>query len=123
MLSDLEDIINIRKQASKRLKVDGVDQWQGIEPSRKTFIKDIQNNEAYVMIDQDKIIGIASLCLSKEKAYQDLVDLNILAITIHRIAIHVDYLLKGISKYWFEFFEKQAKCLKKINCSNSILKH
>ena len=111
ILSDLEDIINIRKQASKRLKKDGVDQWQGIEPSRKTFLTDIQNNEAYVMIDQDKIIGIASLCLSKEKAYQDLVDLNILAITIHRIAIHNDYLLKGISKYWFEFFEKQAKNL------------
>lgn len=113
MLSDLDDIINIRNQASKRLKEDGVDQWQGIEPSRETFIKDIQNKEAYVMIDQDKIIGIASLCLSNEEAYQDLVDLKIKAVTIHRIAVHHDYLLKGLSKHWFEFFENQAKNLKR----------
>ncbi len=113
MLSDLDDIINIRNQASKRLKEDGVDQWQGIEPSRETFIKDIENKEAYVMIDQDKIIGIASLCLSNEEAYQDLVDLKIKAVTIHRIAVHHDYLLKGLSKIWFEFFENQAKNLKR----------
>jgi GNAT superfamily N-acetyltransferase len=113
MLSDLDDIINIRNQASKRLKEDGVDQWQGIEPSRETFIKDIENKEAYVMIDQDKIIGIASLCLSNEEAYQDLVDLKIKAVTIHRIAVHHDYLLKGLSKHWFEFFENQAKNLKR----------
>ena len=113
MLSDLDDIINIRNQASKRLKEDGVDQWQGIEPSRETFIKDIQNKEAYVMIDQEKIIGIASLCLSNEEAYQDLVDLKIKAVTIHRIAVHHDYLLKGLSKHWFEFFENQAKNLKR----------
>jgi GNAT superfamily N-acetyltransferase len=113
MLSDLDDIINIRNQASKRLKEDGIDQWQGIEPSRETFIKDIENKEAYVMIDQDKIIGIASLCLSNEEAYQDLVDLKIKAVTIHRIAVHYDYLLKGLSKHWFEFFENQAKNLKR----------
>jgi GNAT superfamily N-acetyltransferase len=115
MLSDLDDIINIRNQASKRLKEDGVDQWQGIEPSRETFIKDIENKEAYVMIDQDKIIGIASLCLSNEEAYQDLVDLKIKAVTIHRIAVHHDYLLKGLSKHWFEFFENQAKNLKRTH--------
>lgn len=111
MLSDLDSIFEIRLQASIRLKLDGVDQWQGIEPSKETFIKDIQNKEAYVMMDQDKMIGIASLCLSKEEAYQDLVDLNIQSITIHRIAVHQDYLLKGLTKYWFEFFENQAKKL------------
>ena len=106
--SDLDDIFEIRQQASRRLKEDGVNQWQGVEPSKETFLNDIQNQEAFVILDHDKIIGMASLCLSKEAAYETLVDLEIDAITIHRIAIHHDYLFKSISTYWFDFFETQA---------------
>jgi GNAT superfamily N-acetyltransferase len=108
-LDDLDAILDIRHQASKRLKEDGVDQWQGSEPSKETFINDIMHQEAYVMIDQGKIISIASLCSAKEMAYEKLIDLSIDAITVHRIAVHQEYLRKGLTQTWFKFFEIVAK--------------
>lgn len=108
-MDDLEDIFIIRNQASKRLKEDGVNQWQDREPSKETFQTDIKNNEAYVMVDQEKIIAMASLCFAKEMAYAKLIDLTIDAITVHRIAVHQDYLRKGLTHTWFDFFEKMIK--------------
>ena len=110
IIEDIDAIMLIRYQASLRLKNDGVDQWQGIEPSIETFLKDIQNNECYVMVnDRQHVISMASLCLSKEIAYQELVDLEINAMTIHRIAIHDDFVAKKLTDMWFHFFENQAK--------------
>jgi GNAT superfamily N-acetyltransferase len=108
-MEDLNNILIIRNQASKRLKEDGVNQWQGSEPSKETFQMDITNQEAYVMVDQGRIISMASLCFAKEMAYETLIDVTIDAITIHRIAVHQDYLRKGLTHSWFDFFEMMTK--------------
>lgn len=109
-LDDIDAIMMIRHQASSRLKKDGVDQWQGIEPSIQTFLNDIHNNECFVMVnDHQHVISMASLCFSKEMAYQELVDLDIDALTIHRIAIHDDYIANKLTDKWFHFFENQAR--------------
>lgn len=106
---DLDVIIKIRQEASLRLKHDGVNQWQGEEPSMKTFLYDIEKKYAYVIEKDDHILSMASLCLEFESAYQILVDDSVSSMTIHRIAVSNEAIGQNITKIWFEFFEKQAK--------------
>ena len=51
---DLDDIISIRQEASLRLKHDGVNQWQGKEPSKKTFLHDIEKK--YLAVFQRQLL-------------------------------------------------------------------
>ena len=110
---DLDVIIKIRQEASLRLKHDGVNQWQGEEPSKKTFLYDIEKKYAYVIEKDHHIISMASLCLEFESAYQTLVDDSVSSLTIHRIAVSNEAFGQNITKIWFEFFEEQAKIHKR----------
>lgn len=106
---DLDDIMNIRQEASLRLKHDGVNQWQGKEPSKKTFLYDIEKKYSYVIEKDDHIVSMASLCLEFESAYETLIDNSVSSLTIHRIAVSNEAVGQNITKIWFEFFEKHAK--------------
>ena len=110
---DIDTIMKIRQEASLRLKLDGVNQWQGEEPSKHTFLHDIEKKHAYVIVKDQHIISMASLCLEFESSYQTLVDDSVSSMTIHRIAVSNDALGQNITKIWFLFFEKQAKILKR----------
>jgi N-acetylglutamate synthase-like GNAT family acetyltransferase len=109
---DIDVIMKIRQEASLRLKHDGVNQWQGEEPSKKTFLYDIEKTYAYVIEKDHQVVSMASLCLEFESAYETLVDKSISSMTIHRIAVSNEVLGQNITKIWFEYFEKQAKILK-----------
>ena len=106
---DVDVIMNIRQEASLRLKHDGVNQWQGEEPSKKTFLYDIKKKYAYVIEKNDHIVSMASLCLEFESAYETLVDDSVSSLTIHRIAVSNEAVGQNITKIWFEFFENQAR--------------
>ncbi len=82
---DVDDIMNIRQEASLRLKHDGVNQWQGEEPSKKTFLYDIEKN--MLMSLKKRIISYRwhLFCLEFESAYETLVDDSVSSLTIHRM--------------------------------------
>lgn len=108
LLKDLDDIFKIRLEAARRLKEDNVDQWQGIHPTKEQFHQDIINGTCFVYEQDGTIFGMATFQLEKELTYQSIVNLNISALTLHRIAVSDKALNKGIAKSFFHFMEQLA---------------
>ena len=47
--SDIDNIMDIIKQAQDYLKNQGIDQWQNYYPNPDTIKNDIKNNNCYVL--------------------------------------------------------------------------
>jgi len=115
--SDLDQILNIVKDAKAYLKESGSNQWNGPNgyPDLSDFKLDIDNGNLYVLTDLDKVIGFEALIIGNDKSYQK-IDGNWLTnstnyMSIHRIAISKEYRGKNISKYLIQNAINLAKIL------------
>lgn len=94
---DAFNIMNIIKQAQDYFKENKIDQWQNNYPNSDTIKNDIKNNNAYVLVDNDRIVGTVAVIFTGEKTYDTIYNGKWLSnreyATIHRIA--VDSALKG----------------------------
>lgn len=99
--SDINDIMNIIKQAQKYLKEQGIDQWQDNYPNYETINNDIKNNNGYVLLNDNTIIGTVTIIFDGEKTYDTIYNgrwiTNGEYATIHRIAVDSNYKGLGIS--------------------------
>ncbi|KOA18442.1 acetyltransferase (GNAT) family protein [Clostridium homopropionicum DSM 5847] len=95
---DSSSIMNIIKQAQAYFKKKGINQWQNNYPNLETIRMDIKNNNGYVLLKDNKIIGTTAFILEGEKTYENIYEGEWLSSnkygTIHRIAIDSQY--KGI---------------------------
>ena len=55
--SDIPEIMGIIKQAQDYFKEKNIDQWQNGYPNEEVINNDIENEESYVMIKDDKIVA------------------------------------------------------------------
>ena len=89
-IEDLDEIIEIVKDAKAFLKEQGVDQWQGDYPTKDTFINDIKNDNLYVY-EEEVIKGFIAIIKGIDVTYNKIYQGNWLSdgnyLTIHRIAI------------------------------------
>ena len=65
-MNDMPYIMNIFKQAQNYFKENNIDQWQNNYPSEAIITRDINNNDRYVMVENEKII--ATIYISFEEA-------------------------------------------------------
>ena len=63
-INDLDDICELIKDAIIEMEKHGIYQWDEIYPARSDFEKDINNNDLYVVLDEDRLI--AFYVISKE---------------------------------------------------------
>lgn len=105
--SDIDTIFNIRQKAALRLKQLNIHQWQQNEPSKARFLLDIEKESCYVF-EKEHILAMMTLQQEPEITYQNLVNLKLPALTIHRFAVHEDALKKGIASSMMEFAIKEA---------------
>lgn len=99
-IKDLDDIMEIIKQAQIRMKLAGMTQWQNNYPNNEIILKDINENALYVYIKDKKIIGTMSV-FDSDPVYENIEGswLNDEPFkAIHRIAVHDEFLNQGISK-------------------------
>lgn len=110
-LEDKEIIWKLLKQAIKRRKEDGSNQWQDGYPNEAIVANDIKNEFGYVLLDQDKIIGYSAVIINNEPEYEKIIGKWITYndfVVVHRIVIAEEYLGKGLSKIILKHIEDFA---------------
>lgn len=114
VMTDLNDILEIIKQAQEYFRQNGINQWQNNYPNTEVITEDIKNRRGYVLTDRDKVVGTVSVSFDGEKTYNHiegkwLSDLDYAV--VHRIAVRSDYKGKGLASVIFG--EIEHMCMQK----------
>lgn len=102
-VNDIEDILVITKEAQEYFKSIGINQWSDGYPSYEDILRDVSQEESYVLIKDQEIIGTTALCLKGESTYDKiykgswLTDNNSPYGVIHRMAIKNSYKGQGLA--------------------------
>ncbi|GAA0181491.1 GNAT family N-acetyltransferase [Clostridium sediminicola] len=113
--TDIDSIMAIIKQAQDYFKREGIDQWQNNYPNVETIRKDIVDENGYVMLRDNNIVGTIAVSFDGEKTYENIYDGEWISnndyAVIHRIAIDNNYKGLGLSS---EIIKKvEELCLSK----------
>ncbi|HJS01187.1 MAG TPA: GNAT family N-acetyltransferase [Flavobacterium sp.] len=110
-ISEADSIWAILQQAIIRRQLDGSQQWQDGYPNVDVVKNDIQKEAAYVLTENNVIVGYASIVFNDEPAYNQL-DGKWLSnsdfVVLHRLAISENHLGKGLAKKILLFTEELA---------------
>ncbi|HEY8422547.1 MAG TPA: GNAT family N-acetyltransferase [Thermoclostridium sp.] len=111
--ADLNEILEIIRQAQDYFKNKGIDQWQNNYPNEEVINNDIESKKGYVLVDGDIIVGTVSVSFDGEKTY-DYIEGEWLSngdyAVVHRIAVRMDYKGKGLASVILKNIEHM--CLK-----------
>ena len=95
-INNINEIMEIIHDAKRYLKEQGSSQWNLPDgyPNKSDLIKDINNNECYIYLEADKIIGVMIIMQNIDENYNE-IDGNWLNndkyVSIHRIAVRYNY--------------------------------
>ena len=111
-INDLETIWKIIQHAILRRKEEGSTQWQDGYPNPETILNDINSRNGYVLVLDTEIVAYAAIIFDPEPAYHDIIgtwlcDQNYAV--VHRVAVHEDWLGKGLATKIFELTEEVAR--------------
>lgn len=114
-MKDVDEIMNIFSIAKKYMIAHGNKmQWSNGYPGESILKTDIINNNNYVVVENEKIVGVFSFIIGEEPTYRIIKNGNWhydkLYGTIHRIAS--DGTVKGIAKKCFEYCAEQIQYLR-----------
>lgn len=106
---DLDNIMDIIRQAQFYFKSRGIDQWQDNYPNIETINADIKNGNSYVLL-KGNIVGTAALCFGGEKNYECIYEGKWMSdfkyAVIHRIAVAANYKGLGLASVIIKNIEK-----------------
>ena len=113
--ADVNNIMNIIKQAQAYFKENGINQWQNNYPNVEVINSDIANKSSYVLLKENNIVATAAVSFDGEKTYDAIyqgewITDNEYAV-IHRIAVDNSYKGLGLSSEIIKNVEKL--CLNK----------
>ncbi len=111
-ISDKETVWEILQQAIAQRKRDGSDQWQHGYPNAETVQDDIENDYAYVLVDQQEILAYAALIFGEEPAYQEIKGKWLSEgdyAVVHRVATSDASKGKGVATHFFKMIEDLCK--------------
>lgn len=106
---ELDQIMIIINDAKALFKSEKSDQWQDYDgyPNETTMLNDINNQELYVNIKNDIIVGCIVLTYKPEEPYKYIYDGNWLTdskyMVIHRLAVKKENYHQGIAKELIQF--------------------
>ena len=107
--SEASQVWQILKDAIKRRKEDGSNQWQDGYPNMEVVKRDIEKEIGFVLTKNDKIIGYTAVIINDEPDYINiegkwLSDQDF--IVYHRVAISEGLLAKGMAKKMMKLIEQ-----------------
>lgn len=107
--NDITDIMKILDLTVKEMKSYNNTQWDENYPQTKDFIKDIENGELYVEVENKHIKGFICVNLVEPKEYNDLKWFSIeKCMVIHRMAVSPLYRNSGVGSKLMNFAEEIA---------------
>ncbi|SDX31289.1 GNAT family N-acetyltransferase [Tepidimicrobium xylanilyticum] len=110
--SDIDNIMNIIKQAQDYFKEQGIDQWQNNYPNPEVVREDIDRGYGYVLLKKGEIVGTVAVSFDGEKTYEKIYDgqwiSNFDYAVIHRLAIDSNYKGQGLASIIVKNIEKMC---------------
>ena len=109
--SEASKVWQILKDAIKRRKEDGSNQWQDGYPNMKVIKSDIEKKIGFVLTQNDTIIGYSAVIINDEPDYINIEGKWLSEqdfIVYHRVAISEKYLAKGMAKKMMKLIEQYA---------------
>ena len=108
-------MMQIVQHAQHYLASLGIDQWQNGYPNEKVLINDINNNESYLVLDEEhQIQAIAMFTTRTEPTYANingnwLTESTATYGVIHRMAVRNTSRSTGLAQFIFRQFEQKLK--------------
>lgn len=112
LITEIDCVMEIIEDARALLKEEGNGQWQFGYPTREDLLNDINNNQLYCVIYENKIVSICALTYYEESymhLYEGAWKSDYNYIVMHRVAVKKEYRNMGFGKALFEVFIDVAK--------------
>jgi len=109
--SEIPLIWDILKQAIKRRKADGSNQWQNGYPNLELIVQDIEKKVGFVLTEDEIIVGYTAVIINDEPEYEKIKGTwltNNDFVVFHRIAISEKHLGKGLAQKMIKSIEEYA---------------
>lgn len=118
LLKDLNEIYNLTKNCANNLIENGIFQWNEQYPSKEILVKDIELQQLWKIVSNNKIVGVIVITEIEDEEYKHV---NWLAestknLYIHRLAVDPKYQKKGFATQLMNFAENYAI----VNHYNSV---
>ena len=111
--NNIEDVMKVINQAKQYFIDEKIFQWCKEYPAKEHIKNDIDKDESYIVLDNDKIVATFVLSVGKDVCYEKIYDgkwiTDDIYATIHRVAIHNDYKRKGIGNMIIKYREDYCK--------------
>ena len=112
---DLFTIMQIIEQAQTYLATQDIEQWQNGYPNEKAILKDLKNNESYVVKSEDStLLATAMFTTKNEPTYKTIqggwiTEADAKYGVIHRMAVNENFRGTGIAQFIFNQCEHILK--------------
>lgn len=109
---DIPDIMTIIGQAKQRMKEQGLDQWQDGYPNEQAILNDCARKVGHLFRKDNKPVAYAAMVFDPDPYYEK-IDGQWLSdgetyLTVHRIAVHNDWLGYGFAQHILQYAERMA---------------
>ncbi len=109
---DIESIMKIIEEAKKFFKINNIPQWQQGTPNENTILEDIRLKQAYVLVDDEDVLGTFALCFQEDASYDHINQgrwLNDFEYgVLHRVAVSKEAKGNGYASMIMKFCEEKA---------------
>jgi len=105
--SDNADTKVLTEACAVHMQQQGIEQWNEYYPSLAILTKDLMAGDAYVYIQDGRLVGTVMFSQDKDPLYNPIQwsTPDAAAYYVHRLAVHPDYQGQGIAKALMDFVE------------------
>lgn len=100
--NDIKEVMQIINKSQNYFREQGIDQWQNNYPNADVIQNDINGDNSYVLVYNNKIVGTTALSFDGESTYDKIYEGEWLTTkkfaVIHRIAVDNDLRGLGLGK-------------------------
>lgn len=111
--NELKAVMQIIEEARKYFRLNAIPQWQNGVPSLETVSRDMKNGNAYVLMEDDEVVGTCSIFFEDDPDYETIYQgrwlNNSEYVVVHRIAVKQSYKGHGYGSNILQAAEKMAK--------------
>ncbi|MBE6051084.1 MAG: GNAT family N-acetyltransferase [Clostridium sp.] len=110
---DLEEVMKIINGAKECFKEESIDQWQKGYPNKETILKDICEENGYVLLEGESVIATIAVTIGNDPVYDKIYKGKWLSkeeyAVIRRVAVSSNYKRRGVSSKIIGEVEKVCK--------------
>ena len=110
-IQEIPEIMEVARACAAHMINLGIFQWNDQYPTAKSFANDISRQELYVLLNEDRIIGMVALTTIMDEEYKPVEWLTKSRnnLYIHRLGVHPDFQGQGYAQKIMDYAEHFAK--------------